>query len=113
MSGGVNVSGTITTGNSCSLKYWKVIGTTGGVNSQLYFALPSGCTVANTVGVYGVFFDGSSQFPFNNTYFQYSGANSVNASVWIHPSLGIVISVGAGATTAASAPFTVIIATIA
>ena len=53
MSGDVNVSGTITTGNSCSLKYWKVTGTSLSTIGQVKVGLPTGCIHANIVGMFG------------------------------------------------------------
>lgn len=112
VSGGVNVSGTITTGNSCSLKYWTVSGTTPSTAGVGNYTLPSGYIFANTVACYGGYNSSGYFFPFNNTHFTYSGDIAFNAEFWISGA-GVSIRIQSGATYAFSAPFTIIIVTSA
>ena len=109
VSGGVNVTGTITAGN-VGMQYWQVAGTTGAVNTQVHVTLPTGCIYGNIIGAFGCFDDGSCWFPFNNTLFQYEAATH-NASIFVHSTLGVIIAIPTGSTNAASKPFKVIIIT--
>ena len=91
------MSGTITTGNSCSLRYWKITGTiTGAVNTTMTLSYPTGCSFANIVAVYGTFNYGTYIMPFNNTYFQLAGNQINNVCLYIDTSaINIVIMSGA------------------
>jgi len=109
VSGSVNVSGTITTGNSCSLMYWKVIGNLPSAGNALSVALPTGCSSTNVVAAYGGWLNGSTFFPFNNTFFQAGGNSTWEVSLYLSSTVNI--DVASSSTNASSKPFTVIIVT--
>jgi len=71
VSGSVNVSGTITTGNGCCLRYWKVTGTTNGTPGiQSDYPTPTGMstTPGNIVAIWGVINCGGSLVPCGANY---------------------------------------------
>lgn len=114
VSGSVNVSGTITTGNSCSLKYFSITGNTPSAGGNGGYGLPTGCLLANIVAIYGSFIASSGNvFPFNNTYFQYSGDTSCEVSLYVNYSAGVYIHVPSSGTTVGGRPFTAIVVTTA
>ena len=107
--GSVNVSGTITTGNACSLRYWKMTGTTPTYSLtstvEVNYPYPAGVIQANIVGVYGTF-DGA--WPFNMT-------RTVDTArvTWLYTGNQLAMGLGVSAFGASQRPFTVIIVTIA
>jgi len=80
VSGSVNVSGTITSGNNTSLRYWTILGTTGGsAGAQVGpVSVPSGCTWTNIVALYGTINTGVRIWPLNCTY----NGNYYTVSCW-------------------------------
>ena len=115
MSGSVAVSGTITTGNACSLRFWKITGSTTSTGTYSTWVLPTGCTYSSIVGAYGGFFDTVDNLfmAFNNTWFQYNSSAILNASFYINASDGLHVYIPSGASSAASVSFTIIIVTYA
>lgn len=111
VSGGVAVSGTITTGNACGLMYWKVTGNTPTYSSSAAvegsYSYPSGCTFTNLVAYYGSYVNGSTSMVFNNAV-----GGSWTTYLYANTS-GFHIGVGANATGATFMPFTIILVTIA
>jgi len=115
VSGSVNVSGTITTGNACSLIYWKVTGnmppnTTSSVNINL----PTGILLANIVGFHAGFTYGTSYyFPFSNAYNNtYSPNNQWICAAYINGGSPCTMTIVMGSSAImALCPFTAIIVT--
>ena len=104
-------SGTITTGNACSLRYWTISGTTNAASAgTTTVGLPTGCTGANIVAMYGTFINGSYNFPFNHT--MSTVGNTARSCTLFYDGTNINVVNGTGATNAYSCPFTIVIVTI-
>lgn len=112
VSGSVNVSGTITTGNSCSLRYWIITGTTPAKGTEADYTLPTGCSYGNIVAAFGGYTN-SIFFPFHNTWFITNPSDLTWSASFYIGTNGLHISVGASATSAESKPFKIIIITSA
>jgi len=111
VSGSVNVSGAITTGNACSLRYWTVFGYTNSASAgTTTVGLPTGCVGTNIVGMYGTFTNGVYNFPFNHTLS--TAGNTARSCTIFFDGTNINVVNGTGATNAYSCPFTVVIVTI-
>ena len=114
--GNTKMTGTITTGNACSLRYWTITGTTPsalGTTSSAY-ALPTGLTPSAIVGLWGVFsWTPNSYMAINNSYSTFTpdgNANAYQVSMYID-STGFHICTSPSATLSLSKPFTVTIVT--
>jgi len=106
------VSGTITTGNACSLLYWKLTGTTGAVGSQTNITFPVGVVSSNIVGLFGTINNSGTIFPFNHTYAQFAGDNTYNISIFTN-TIGVWMQLPSNATHANGVQYTIIIVTSA
>jgi len=115
VSGNVSINGTITTGNSCALRYWKISGTTPSTVSYTLFTTLStyglnSTTVNSIVGLTGSFKYMTGMFyPMNCTYGITSGDPSMDVSLWVQSS-SLCIQTGPSCM-ALSLPFTVVITT--
>ena len=111
VSGSVNVSGgTITTGNSCSLCYWKLTGTTptysASVAVDLNIQFPLGCDATTVVAIFGTFVNGTTRMPFNMSV----GGTSWTTQLY-NDSTQVKMSLVAGAASASARPYSIIIIT--
>ena len=111
VSGSVNVSGgTITTGNSCSLCYWKLTGTTptysASVAVDLNIQFPLGCDATTVVAIFGTFVNGTTRMPFNMS----TGGTSWTTQLY-NDSTQVKMSLVAGAASASARPYSIIIIT--
>lgn len=105
VSGNVNVSGLISTGNSCSLRYWTVSGTlpsSGGAQGALFPVLLTDPT--KIVACYGTYMNAGAPFPFNTSF----STAAYKCSMWCNTAGVYFYDVGA---TAQGSPYTVIIVT--
>jgi len=106
VSGSVNVSGTITTGNT-GIRYWTIYGTTSStVGTQTNYPTPSGMTTtpANIVAIWGVINCSGNIIPIGHNY--NSGWVSV---MWMNAATICINPVGS---TVVNMPFNVTIATL-
>ena len=112
VSGSVNVTGTITTGNACTFKYWKISGTTPTLaTGWSRYSMPTGCTGANTIYVFGSLINSGDLMPLNNFY---ATGDSWAARLGVKKATDeIEIVLPPGATSAASCAFTAIVVTTA
>ena len=114
VSGNVNATA-ITTGNSCSLMYWKVTGTTPTVTTSpqnTSYAFPTGVILANIVGIYGIVYSsGNTIIPMNNTNTAVGGNTGWQVMCYANAS-GVNVAVGTSTAGVSAQPFTVILVTV-
>ena len=110
MVGSVNVSGTITTGNACALRYWKITGTTPTTGTNADYSLPSGVVFTNVVAAYGGVYN-PHFMPFNNSRNDTTGDAGWKCSFYI--SNGNKVNMSVAGVNTGSVPFVLIIVTIA
>ena len=109
-SGTFTSSGSIITGNSCSLRYWSITGTTptsGGSISTGSYTLPTGWSHAAVVGLYGSYqSDASITMPFN----QATSDLTWLANIYID-GVNMMIQLGVNASHASAKAFKAVIIT--